>query len=224
MKDIQKQKSRTDAAGAYATTSTQRSSQVVNGASLQKHLSKSNQKNENRQTEPKHSKNTKSSYVSGSQTARYNKQDFRSPNNAYSNQKAHQQSTRANTQSIIESQIVPEDREKLINFSTSLSRIEQIHNNTSPSIDGTTIQAIDNKYSNDQSELNNLLRVAIQQNMTNPGSLSNQEQIGFSANQPPLDPEPAPFFTDLSRLPDFEDDSGIDLQCYSHMLQNAERM
>ena len=56
---------------------------------------------------------------------------------------------------------MPEDREKLINFSTSLSRIEQQHNNTSPSIDGTTIQAIDNKYSNDQSELNNILRVAI---------------------------------------------------------------
>ena len=38
---------------------------------------------------------------------------------------------------MIESQIVPEDREKLINFSISMSRIEQQHNNTS--IDGTTI-------------------------------------------------------------------------------------
>ena len=62
---------------------------------------------------------------------------------------------------MIESQIVPEDREKLINFSISMSRIEQQHNNTSPSIDGTTIQAIDNKFSNDQSELNNVLRAAV---------------------------------------------------------------
>ena len=62
---------------------------------------------------------------------------------------------------MIESQIVPEDREKLIDFSVSMSRIEQQHEHTSHMIDGSTIQALDNKFSSDPSELNNVLRMAI---------------------------------------------------------------
>ena len=47
---MQKHKSRTETAGAYATTtSTSRSSQVINAGNLHKNLTRSNQKADNRQ-------------------------------------------------------------------------------------------------------------------------------------------------------------------------------
>ena len=50
MKDMQKHKSRTETAGAYATAnSTSRSSQVLNTGNLHKNLTKSNHKADNRQ-------------------------------------------------------------------------------------------------------------------------------------------------------------------------------
>ena len=87
-----------------------------------------------------------------------------------------------------------------MDFSVNMSRIDHNHESFSPEMQGINI--IDKQFSTDRgADLQYILKTAMQQNMVPGQTPKTDHQIGFSAYQPPIEPEPAYHFSELSQIP-----------------------